>query len=190
MASIGPSGGSTQILPTTPRLVIRNFEATDFEAVHAYASDPIVTRYTSFGPNSEEETHAFLDRARAAAATTPRLDYTLAVVERESETLIGSIGLVSSDATGQQYSFGYCFNRAYWGRGLGKEAATAVVVFGFDVLGAHRLWAYVFAGNEPSARILRRLGFRQEGLARQAVFARGAWHDVLNFARLRSNSIG
>jgi len=185
----GRSGGSTPALPTTARLVLRNFESTDFDAVHAYASDPIVTRYTNFGPNTEEETRSFLDRVCAACTAIPRTDYSLAVVERESKSLIGTIGLVASDTTGRQHTFGYCFNRAYWGQGLGKEAAAAMVEFGFDALQAHRLWTYVFAGNEASARILQGLGFRQEGLARQSVFARGAWHDVLNFARLRSDSV-
>ena len=72
---------------------------------------------------------------------------------------------------------------------MGKEAARAMVEFGFDVLAAHRLWADVFVGNEASARILQGLGFRPEGLARKSVFARGAWHDVLIFARLRSDSV-
>src|SRR5262245_29322946 len=139
---------------TTARLVVRDFESTDFDAVHAYASDPVVTRYTNFGPNTEEETRAFLDRVCASAAVSPRTDYSFAVVERESKALIGTVGLGACDATGQHYSFGYCFNRAYWGRGLGKEAARGMVEFGFDVLQAHRLWAYVFVGNEASARIL------------------------------------
>jgi hypothetical protein len=52
----------------TARLRFRPVEANDFAAVHAYAGDPAVTRYTSFGPNSEEDTRGFLARAVAATA--------------------------------------------------------------------------------------------------------------------------
>ena len=55
----------------TSRLELRDFRAKDFDAVHAYASDPLVTRFTSWGPNSEEETRAFLDSVTAEAAAIP-----------------------------------------------------------------------------------------------------------------------
>ena len=112
----------------TDRLILRELAQSDFDAVHQYASDPLVTRYT----------------------------------------------------------FGYCFNRNWWRRGLGKEAAGALVQFGFERLHAHRLWAHVFAGNAASVRILEGLAFRQEGLALQSLYLRNSWHDILSFAQLRS----
>ena len=66
----------------TDRLDLRDFRPDDFEAVHAFASDPLVTRYTSWGPNSEDETRDFLQRASAESTEWPRRDYSLAVVDR------------------------------------------------------------------------------------------------------------
>jgi RimJ/RimL family protein N-acetyltransferase len=38
--------------PAGPRLLLRDFRATDVAAVHAFAADPVVTRLTDFGPNT------------------------------------------------------------------------------------------------------------------------------------------
>jgi [ribosomal protein S5]-alanine N-acetyltransferase len=170
----------------TDRLTLRNLSRSDFDAVHEYASDPLVTRHTSFGPNTSEETQDFLARSIESSLATPRRDYTLATVERASGRLIGSCGLQSCDATGQHYAFGYVFNRNSWRQGFGKEVARAMVDFGFERLNAHRLMAYVFAGNTASVRILEGLAFRQEGLSLQSLYLRGSWHDILTFAQLRS----
>jgi ribosomal-protein-alanine N-acetyltransferase len=170
----------------TDRLTLRDLALSDFDAVHEYASDPLVTRYTSFGPNTIEDTGEFLARTTEALLATPRRVYTFAVIERGSGQLIGSCGVQSCDSTDQHYMFGYCFNRDWWQQGFGKEAASALVQFGFERLNAHRLWAHVFAGNTASVRILEGLGFRQEGLALQSLYLRNSWHDILSFAQLRS----
>jgi RimJ/RimL family protein N-acetyltransferase/catechol 2,3-dioxygenase-like lactoylglutathione lyase family enzyme len=170
----------------THRLILRDLVLSDFEAVQDYASDPVVTRFTSFGPNTVEETREFLNRSIHAGSVSPRQIYTFAVIERDSGHLIGSCGLEQSDGTGRHYAFGYCFHRHWWGRGFGKETAAALVQFGFDRLQAHRLWAHVFLGNRASERILEGLGFRREGLALQSLYLRNAWHDILTFGLLRS----
>jgi len=170
----------------TERLILRELAQSDFDAVHQYASDPLVTRFTSFGPNTEDETRAFLTRSIESASATPRRHFTFAAVERASGELIGGCGLEQCDGTGQHYVFGYCFNRRWWRRGFGKEAAGSLVQFGFERLHAHRLWAHVFAGNAASVRILEGLAFRREGLALQSLYLRNSWHDILTFAQLRS----
>jgi [ribosomal protein S5]-alanine N-acetyltransferase len=169
----------------TERLTLRNLVESDFDAVHRYASDPMVTRYTSFGPNTTDETRAFLTRSIESAAATPRRNYAFAAVERASGDLIGGCGLEQCDRTGEHYAFGYCFNRSRWRLGFGQEAAAALVQFGFERLQAHRLYAHVFVGNAASVRILERLAFRQEGLALQSLYLRNSWHDILTFAQLR-----
>jgi RimJ/RimL family protein N-acetyltransferase/catechol 2,3-dioxygenase-like lactoylglutathione lyase family enzyme len=170
----------------TKRLILRDLVLADFDAVHEYASDPLVTRFTSFGPNTAEETRDFLSRSIHAASVSPRQIHTMAVIERTTGQLIGSCGLEPCDGTGRHYVFGYCLNRHWWGRGFGREAADALVQFGFDRLQAHRLWAHVFLGNTASARILEGLKFRREGLALQSLYLRNTWHDILTFGQLRS----
>jgi [ribosomal protein S5]-alanine N-acetyltransferase len=172
----------------TPRLELRDFRPTDFADVHAYASDPLVTQYMSFGPNTEEETRDFLSRSAANAAVEPRREYALAIVERASGQVIGSCGLHPADLTGRHFEFGYCLRRDRWGLGIGSEVVIALMGFVFNELGAHRLVARVYRGNHRSIALLRRQGFREEGLLREATLVRGVWTDTYLFGRLASDA--
>ncbi len=73
----------------------------------------------------------------------------------------------------------------YWGRGLGTEAVRLLVNYGFEQLNLHRVSSEVFAFNERSLKMHRKLGFREEGRQREAWFKNGRFHDWVLFAILR-----
>ena len=170
----------------TSRLLFRNFTADDYDAVHVYASDPVVTRYTAFGPNTPEQTRGFLQLVSGESSQADRANYSFALIHKETNGLIGSCGLMRSDTNGPQYSFGYALHKGWWRQGLASEATAALVKFGFGELRAHRLWAHVFLGNTASEKLLQKLGLRYEGCTLQSFFVRNAWHDLQTFAMLRS----
>ena len=72
---------------------------------------------------------------------------------------------------------GYQVARAHEGRGLMAEALRATNEFMFDVMRLHRIMANFRPENERSGRLLARLGFVREGLARDYLFIDGAWRD-------------
>jgi ribosomal-protein-alanine N-acetyltransferase len=53
------------VIAQTERLLLREFQRTDWREVHEYASDPQVVRFMSWGPNTEEETRGFILRSIA-----------------------------------------------------------------------------------------------------------------------------
>ena len=169
----------------TPRLLLRDLRASDFDTVHAYASDPQVVQFMDWGPNSELDTQAFLERSQALAMAKPRTGFVLGVVELTSGTLLGAAGL-HVDATGTQGMIGYCLAQSSWGRGVATEASLALLRFGFVDLHLHRIWAGCDPENHGSVRVLKKLGMRQEGHLRENVFIRSTYRDTLLFAVLRS----
>jgi RimJ/RimL family protein N-acetyltransferase len=106
----------------TPRLIFRALTVDDFDAVHAYASDPVVTRYTAFGPNTVEQTREFLERHRDESSQADRANYNFGLVHKQTNRLIGSCGLLRTDTNGPQYGFGYVLHKDYWRQGLASEA--------------------------------------------------------------------
>lgn len=149
----------------TSRLLLRDLVPGDADAAHAYASDPEVVRFTSFGPNTRDQTRAFIESAAAAAQVRPRTDYTLAIQLLESGLLIGGCGLHNPNHG--QWELGYVLARRYWSRGFGTELVRALAAFGFSKLGAEKIWAPVDAANAASSRVLEKCGFTLEGLLRQ-----------------------
>jgi ribosomal-protein-alanine N-acetyltransferase len=60
----------------------------------------------------------------------------------------------------------------------------ALLPFMFDEVRLRRLEAACLPSNEPSKSVLRKVGFREEGLARQYLKINGVWHDHVLFALL------
>lgn len=167
----------------TDRLLLRDFCDGDFAAVHAYGSDPAVTRFMAWGPNASEDTARFIDICIVEAAEQPRKNFNLAITLRTSGTLIGGCGLDLAAPDQREFVLGYCLASKYWGMGYGAEAVRALVAFGFGALHATRIVAYVFTANAPSQALLRRLGFTNVATRARHVYVRGDWHDEHEFAR-------
>ena len=118
----------------TERLLSRDLIEADWQSVHLYASDPDVVRYMSWGPNTEEETKGFIQRARAGQNERPRINHTLAIIVRDENMLIGSCSICVSNPDNREGWIGYCLNRIFWGKGYATETGNALVDFGFDKL--------------------------------------------------------
>jgi RimJ/RimL family protein N-acetyltransferase len=70
-------------------------------------------------------------------------------------------------------------------RGFGIEAAKLIAYYGMDVLGLRRLEAKVYEYNVLSMNSLRRNGFRQEGVLRQAGYDGERYWDLVIFGILK-----
>lgn len=79
---------------------------------------------------------------------------------------------------------GFAIDRDYEGRGLMHEALAASIDWLFGALNLHRVQASHRPENTRSARLLARLGFAREGLARDYLFIDGAWRDHVINAKL------
>ena len=70
-------------------------------------------------------------------------------------------------------------NRSYM-----TEAVKLVTDYAFNELGLHRIEANVMPRNVRSLRVLKKCGFREEGLARKYLKINGVWEDHLHMVRL------
>jgi ribosomal-protein-alanine N-acetyltransferase len=100
-------------------------------------------------------------------------------------TLIGCVGLRDIDPEHQQAELGFWIGREWWGRGFAREAAAAMIQFGFDSLGLNRICAHHMVRNPPAGKVLQAVGMRQEGVLRQRVRKWGVYEDVVLYAILR-----
>lgn len=172
----------------TERLVLREFRRDDWESVHEYAVDPEVYHHMPWGPNSEDETRAFIERAIASRHRNPRLHFELAVTVREHGRLIGGAGIRVADEGFRAADMGYCLRRDAWAEGFATEAAAGLIGFGFKRLGLHRIWATCDARNTRSARVLEKVGMKLEGTMRDDTWLRGQWRSSRLYSILESES--
>jgi len=167
----------------TQRLKLRELTEGDLQAVHDYASDPEVVRYTPFGPNTMVDTKNFLDGALSRQKEEPRTDIGLGIELREEGRLIGTCR-INKTSENEAY-VGYILNKRYWGHGYATEAAGALMRFGFTELGVHRIYADCHPDNAASIRVLEKIGMTLEGRRREYMMFHGEYSDTLLFAMLR-----
>jgi ribosomal-protein-alanine N-acetyltransferase len=163
----------------TRRLVLREYERDDFEAVHRFASDPEAVAFVTWGPNTEDETRGFLDGWLAERAEVPRTGYTLALTTPGGRPF-GSVGLYRDGP--HHAELGFAVSRERWGQGYATEAARAILDFGFADLGLRRIYATCRPENVGSSRVLEKIGMSREGRLRDHVLIRGDWRDSLLYA--------
>lgn len=173
-----------KIIAQTARLLLQDFEETDWGAVHEYASNPLVARFMDWGPNTEEETHKFIQKSIGYQKEDPRMHYSLAVVVRDRNRLIGGCGIYVSNIENREGWIGYCLNRQFWGQGYATETALALLEFGFNNLDLHRIFAFCDPANTASAHVMEKIGMQYEGHFRENVYCKGGWRDELFYAIL------
>jgi len=166
----------------TPRLTLREFRDADLDDIHAYASMPEVSRFMAWGPNTPEDSRAFLDRALGQQSDWPRRHVGLAI-ERDAR-VIGSIRLDLQGDENSEADLGYTLAQDQWRQGLATEAAMAVLEVAFGKLGLHRVWATCDVENVGSFGVMEKLGMRREAHFRQDKLIRGAWRDSFLYAIL------
>lgn len=169
--------------PRGPRLSIRDFTTPDISAVHEYASDPEVTRWSTWGPNTLEQTTSFVEDAAQAHLNSERSAYSLAAVL--DGNAIGSVAVWTIDPYDHNGELGYTFHRTYWGNGYATEAVSLLLEFGFNALQLERIGATCHPGNIGSIRVLEKSGFTLEGRLRSHRLVRGARRDSLLYSILR-----
>ena len=110
-----------------------------------------------------------------------------AIRDRQSRELLGVVGLDSCVHLHRSCELGYWLKREATGRGIMTEAARACVDFAFARMAVHRIRCAAATDNSASLRVIARLGFRFEGIARQAELVGSRWLDHAIFARLSSD---
>ena len=149
------------IAATTPCLLLREFGSDDIDALAPILADPEVMRFSLSGPETREQTAAFIGWCREQYS---RHRFGLwAVVHIDDERLIGYCGLSAWEIDGaHEVEVGYRLDPKYWGQGLATEAARAALASARDHLGLSRVIVMIEAADVVSVRVAEKLGMRWE----------------------------
>jgi RimJ/RimL family protein N-acetyltransferase len=170
----------------TERLSIRPATPEDAEATWEYRRVASVAMWMTTAPTSFKE-YADL------WAQEDRMSKTF-IMERDG-TVVGDLMIAVEDAWGQtevkeqavgvQAELGWCLRPEEEGHGLATEAVRELFRICFEDLGLRRVVASCFTANEPSWRLMERVGMRREEYAVQDSLHRsGEWMDGFRYALL------
>lgn len=145
----------------TDRLVLREFTAADAEFVLRLVNEPSFLRYIGDrGVRSLDDARRYI--AEGPVAGYARYGYGLMRVDcKEDGATVGMCGILKRDSLPDP-DIGFSFLPEHWSQGYALEAAQAVMQHARGTLGLGRIVAITTRDNEPSMRLLGKLGFRFE----------------------------
>jgi [ribosomal protein S5]-alanine N-acetyltransferase len=168
----------------TARLLLRPFRLTDADDVQRLAGDRDIASTTASIPHPYDDGIAeqWIATHQRHFAQGTWLD--LAITLDPAGALVGAIGL-RFEPEHDRAELGYWIGKPYWGRGYATEAARALVQYGFETLGLHRIYARHFTRNPASGNVLQKIGMTHEGHRRQHEKKWGIYEDEELYGMLR-----
>lgn len=159
---------------------------------HAHNEEHL-TRWLPPRP-SDFLTLGFWERWTGQSLTAFEVDSEVRLLIRAMDNPFGDIfGQINFNTilrgAAQSCAVGYHIAESAQGKGLMSEALDLAVSYMFDQRGMHRVTASHLPENERSARMLERLGFKGEGLARAFLFINGAWRDHVVTAKINDEGL-
>lgn len=176
----------------TPRLTIRPVMAGDGVETHA-AKIETWDQIALWMPwartiGTVEETEASI--REASARFTLREDLRMVAIERATGRLAVFTGIHNIGSDLGRVEIGFWARKGAQGRGLVTEAANGLARYAFAVLKAHTVCINHAAGNEPSRKVIERLGFQYEGRLRNAtMLPDGSLRDQLWYSHIAAGDL-
>lgn len=166
------------------RVYLRKMTADDIPVYHAWRNDVEVMRTTSpmMEVYSMEDTRSFVEHVILNSNGSK----SFMVVDHDTRRTIGITSLINMDYKNRNSE---CIidigEKEFWGKGYGKEALKLLLDYAFLELNLHRVSLRVFSFNVKAIKLYDKIGFKPEGISRQALFREGTWHDIIHMGLLQ-----
>lgn len=170
------------------RFIIRETEFADYEYFARWESDPQIVKDMSFDDDRTYEdvvTEGLYNKKDPS-----KLDFT--IVKRDIGKPIGRIYISRIDKSTDSLDITkyYIGERDMWGLGLGKEVLRELLEYCFTFMHMERVTLDYYTANKKAKALYESLGFKAEGVARNAARKNGKYYDLNLMSILRSEFFG
>jgi RimJ/RimL family protein N-acetyltransferase len=166
----------------TPRLILRRLREDDLTALVTYRNDPRVNQYQLWESYEETRGRELIEKNKNKSPGDEGY-FSFALETKATGELIGDFMLkMQEDKRLAEIGYTLAFN--FHGKGLAREAATAVIDYAFSILNMHRLSASADPRNLASLKLLERLRFRKEAHFVKSLWFKGTWADDVVYGLL------
>jgi ribosomal-protein-alanine N-acetyltransferase len=144
----------------TERLTLRDVREDDFRILLAQFAEPAGRSNILAHQADENYNKQSLEIALAWANAPQRENYTLSVILKAGQILIGSTMLYNARPGSIETSLGWHYGSRFWGRGYATEAARVLLDIGFGIVRVNEIFADCFADNRASIRVMEKIGMK------------------------------
>ncbi len=108
-----------------------------------------------------------------------------AIVINETNEVIGTCGYNNWVKKSSRGEIGYELGREYWGKGYASEAVEEIIKYGFKSMNLNRIEAFTVPEATSSINLLKKLGFKKEGMLRQYGYWNSRYWDENIYSLLK-----
>jgi RimJ/RimL family protein N-acetyltransferase len=167
---------------TGKRVRLRGIEPDDWTAFMRFADDEERLGDVLHPPRSAEGYRAWAKEL--AAAKSDGDSFQLAIQAVDTGEIVGRVGSHHADPPAGRFEYGVTIGADHRRKGYAAEAVVLLLRFMFAERRYHKCESRIFAHNEASLALHRRLGFVEEGRLRDHVFLAGRHHDLVMMGML------
>jgi len=173
----------------TDRLILRKLNKDDIKPLwDNFYSD--YDKYKFYDQNKINSYEELLERITNQIANYDKDEcFNWAIVEKESNELIGNINLHHFNEANNNIKLGYFIFDNYRNKGYATESVLKVVDFTFKEAKIHRIAASAISTNEASNRVLIKAGFRLEGTKKESSISDGKYYDSNIYGLINSEDV-
>lgn len=161
-------------------VTLRPLVPADIPHWFEYLSMPVVFEHTSWNVQSPSELERY-----AVLSDAPSAMLRLAIAERETGRLVGTIGFHTVSPENRSAELAYDLSPPWWGKGIASHACEAMVDWAHQHAGLLRVQATVLSSNSRSIEVLQRCRFKREGLLRSYRIVRGRPGDFWMYSHVQ-----
>ncbi|WP_273234568.1 GNAT family N-acetyltransferase [Ileibacterium valens] len=183
---------NNEVFIETDRLILRPWKLEDASNLYELVKDPDIGPACGFLPHENPE------KSKHILQTVMIAPNSFAITLKEDHRIIGDISIMSYPEKKRvleddRAEFGYWLGKEYWHQGYISEALRALIQYAFENLNLNQLWICYFDGNQNSARVAKRNGFKIIRLEKNVEARRigktlNLWHTCLNNSEIKLNN--
>jgi RimJ/RimL family protein N-acetyltransferase len=160
---------------------LRAVEPADWEIYHAWNFDDEMMGNLWYLPLPQSREAGRRWAEHAAVAQPDGDNFRFAIESLATGQVVGDLTTHHCDPRFGTFSFGIAIDPQARRRGYAAEAIRLVLHHYFTALRYQKAYVGVYSFNDASRGLFARLGFAQEGRQRRMIYARGQYHDIVNF---------
>jgi len=109
------------------------------------------------------------------------------IVDSKTDEFMGTIGFNNWNMYNDRAEISYDLSKKHWRKGIMTKVLNNVLVFGYKEMDLHRIEARTMTNNEPSRKLLEKVGFKMEGIQRGYRLIRDNYEDICIYSALPSD---
>ena len=174
----------------TGNLILRPFEYSDAEAMLRYwvADEKIQFMYAEPVYKTLDEVNGLLNKYISSYEKSDY--YRWAITDKDGHRCIGQIAFFLVDSNNNFAEIEYCIGSEFQCKGYATEATEALIGYGFEKIGLHKIQICTKTINLPSKKVIEKCGFTYEGTLRDYFYYNGEYVGRMYYSMLKDEYEG